>query len=257
MQTACTDRTALSKYQALHNSVCFMCLVSRDAVGTNREKGYRKSRDQIQVRHNGNTVTVARSLNLEQILRDRSVREVKHCPPYCIGPVQEDLGVNTTDELGVFHIMEMQLPCSTGALVDVRTPDQYVAETIPGSLNLPYTSFHAQADSAELGTTLAQLGVTSCVRGDHTIPGASAIDASAEACKSIALDFSRAKDLVIWCCGPLGSLSHLAITGLLKLGYPAHKIRHYRGGLQLWKVFGLTTVVAEQTQIEPRLEARG
>jgi len=242
--TACADRLAMSKYKALHNSVCFMCLISRDAHDYTHDRRISYGGDQIQVHHNGTAVTIPRTLDPEQILRNGSMRELKQCPPSCIGPVHKDLGVNTTDELGVFHLMETQLSCGVGALIDVRSPDQYATETIPGSLNLPYISFYAQPNSTELVTTLAKLGVRPCVRdnrrtyaGDHT-------NSTAAARKNVAWDFSRAKDLVIWCYGPLGSLSTLAIAGLLELGYPATKISYYRGGLQLWKAFGLTTVVA-------------
>jgi hypothetical protein len=31
---------------------------------------------------------------------------------------------------------------------------------------------------------------------------------------------------------------------LLALGYPAHKLKWYRGGMQSWKSLGLTTVPA-------------
>jgi hypothetical protein len=33
---------------------------------------------------------------------------------------------------------------------------------------------------------------------------------------------------------------------LLALGYPAHKIKWYRGGMQSWKSLGLTTVFPEK-----------
>jgi rhodanese-related sulfurtransferase len=36
--------------------------------------------------------------------------------------------------------------------------------------------------------------------------------------------------------------SPTTIKGLLKIGYPAHKILWYRGGMQDWKSLGLTTL---------------
>ncbi len=32
------------------------------------------------------------------------------------------------------------------------------------------------------------------------------------------------------------------IKGLLKIGYPAHKLFWYRGGMQDWENLGLTTI---------------
>jgi hypothetical protein len=32
------------------------------------------------------------------------------------------------------------------------------------------------------------------------------------------------------------------IWALLDYGYPAHKIKYYRGGMQAWQLLGLTTV---------------
>jgi rhodanese-related sulfurtransferase len=58
-------------------------------------------------------------------------------------------------------------------------------------------------------------------------------------------DFTDAKTLVIWCNGPACGQSPRAIEGLLKAGYPADKILYYRGGMQMWQLWGLTTVVPE------------
>jgi len=32
---------------------------------------------------------------------------------------------------------------------------------------------------------------------------------------------------------------------LYKSGYPAKKIKYYRGGLQLWKLFGFITIISK------------
>ena len=58
-------------------------------------------------------------------------------------------------------------------------------------------------------------------------------------------DFSRAKTLVLWCNGMWCGQSPRAIRGLLRLGYPAKKLRYYRGGMQAWQSLGLTVVEPE------------
>ena len=55
-------------------------------------------------------------------------------------------------------------------------------------------------------------------------------------------DFSEAKDLLLWCNGPWCDQSPRAINALIAEGYPPEKLRYYRGGMQLWKIFGLTTI---------------
>ena len=56
------------------------------------------------------------------------------------------------------------------------------------------------------------------------------------------LNFSKAKTLVMFCNGMWCGQSPNNILNLLKLGYPSHKIKWYRGGMQDWEILGLTTV---------------
>ena len=55
-------------------------------------------------------------------------------------------------------------------------------------------------------------------------------------------DFSKAKTLVMFCNGMWCGQSPNNIKSLLKMGYPANKIKWYRGGMQDWEVLGLSTV---------------
>ena len=55
-------------------------------------------------------------------------------------------------------------------------------------------------------------------------------------------DFSKAKTLVLFCNGIWCPQSSINIKTLVKLGYPADKIKWYRGGMQDWFSVGLTTV---------------
>jgi rhodanese-related sulfurtransferase len=57
-------------------------------------------------------------------------------------------------------------------------------------------------------------------------------------------DFSTAKTLVMFCNGAWCGQSPTNIQTLLKLGYPPNKLKWYRGGMQAWEQFGLTTVKA-------------
>jgi len=55
-------------------------------------------------------------------------------------------------------------------------------------------------------------------------------------------NFQSAKTLVFYCNGPWCGQSPTNIRALLALGYPASKLKWYRGGMQAWKSLGLTTV---------------
>jgi rhodanese-related sulfurtransferase len=63
-------------------------------------------------------------------------------------------------------------------------------------------------------------------------------------------DFSQARQVALWCNGPWCGQSPTAIKGLLSIGYPREKILYYRGGMQLWLVFGLPIVSPDGTLIE-------
>ena len=110
-----------------------------------------------------------------------------------------------------------------GLLVDSRTPDFHSKGTIPGSINIPYTELNQKlgADEIAIEEAFETFGVKQTAKG---------------------WNFSHAKDLLVWCNGPWCGQSPNAIKGLLDLGYPAGKIKYYRGGMQLWQVFGLPVV---------------
>jgi rhodanese-related sulfurtransferase len=55
-------------------------------------------------------------------------------------------------------------------------------------------------------------------------------------------DYSSAKTLVLFCNGMWCGQSPNNILNLLKFGYPADKIKWYRGGMQDWEILGLSTV---------------
>ena len=55
-------------------------------------------------------------------------------------------------------------------------------------------------------------------------------------------DFSDSKTAVMYCNGNWCPQSPTAIRRLLKMGYPAARIKYYRGGMQSWTALGLTVV---------------
>jgi hypothetical protein len=59
------------------------------------------------------------------------------------------------------------------------------------------------------------------------------------------VDAGVAHQLLLWCNSPSCGQSPRVIKRLLDVGYPPQKLKHYRGGMQMWQPWGLTTVIPE------------
>ncbi|MBF0187569.1 MAG: rhodanese-like domain-containing protein [Magnetococcales bacterium] len=176
-----------------------------------------------QVRHGDELVTVKRNQDVTARLSDEFSKTSRKCPPFCAQPMEAAPGVITIGEMELITFMTTKLNDHTGLLVDARTPDWYARGTIPGSINVPYTDVIPSLGAEEIiiAEVLTLFGAKETAKG---------------------WDFSEAKDLVLWCNGPWCGQSPTAIRGLISLGYPVEKIFYYRGGMQLWRVFGLTVL---------------
>lgn len=179
--------------------------------------------EKFAVKHGERQITIIRNQDTEAMITPDFARTSRPCPPFCAQPMEVAGGVKTIGEIELIQFMQTNLKDGSGILVDARTPDWHERGTIPGSLNIPYTALNpAQgADDLTLAESLSLLGVG---RQDET------------------WDFNSAKTVVLWCNGPWCGQSPAAIRGMLSLGYPPDKIRYYRGGLQLWLLFGLPVV---------------
>ncbi len=149
------------------------------------------------------------------------------CPPYCIQPMDLGRGVETLGELEFIEYLRQTPVRDDLIIIDSRTEREYRRGTIPGAVNIPWERLHfaSGADPEDVRELLTErFGVL--FDGDF-------------------YDFSHAKTLVLFCNGPWCGQSPTNIRTLTNLGYPAHKLKWYRGGMQLWHVFGLTTVPGE------------
>ena len=59
-------------------------------------------------------------------------------------------------------------------------------------------------------------------------------------------NFNGALTLVMYCNGPWCGQSPTNIRTLLSYGYPADKIKWYRGGMQSWRSLGFNVVKPEE-----------
>ena len=186
---------------------------------------------QFQVLHGERPVTVMRKQDRSAMIAPDFILTSRPCPPFCAQPMQVAPGVQTIGEMELVDFMRNELAQGSGILIDARTPDWHQRGTIPGSVNIPYTRLHPGqgADDITLSESLARLNVT---EGDA------------------GWDFSHARTAVLWCNGPWCGQSPTAIRGLLSIGYPADRLRYYRGGMQVWQVFGLTVVTPDGVPIE-------
>ncbi|HFD86489.1 MAG TPA: rhodanese-like domain-containing protein [Gammaproteobacteria bacterium] len=202
-----------------------------------------KNRDSLETIHNGHVVKVQRVQDLKHTISGFFARTSHKCPPHCVQPTQIDPRVKTFTELDIFDFMENDVVAGTGVLIDARLPEWNKKGTIPGSINVPFTVLEASPSDPALVDTLYKLGVRK--RGEvgtltRLLEKMGFLNGDL---KTDHWDFSQAKKLVLFCNGPWCGQSPRAIKALLKLHYPPERLAYYRGGLQLWQLYGLTTIV--------------
>lgn len=179
----------------------------------------------VEAIHLGKPVTIRREENPAATIRADYALTARQCPPYCIQPMQLAAGVETLGELEVLDFLQ-RIRQGEGKLlvVDSRTPDWYAKGTIPGAVNVAYAQ-----NMAGQATDLP--GVR------KTLPELFGVKEAAGA-----YDFSGAYTLVIFCNGPWCGQTPNYIRTLLGLGYPASKLKWYRGGMQDWCSLGLSVI---------------
>ena len=179
----------------------------------------------IEVMHNGNKVTVERNADNQNTVNPSFALTSRPCPPFCIQPMKLAPGVETIGEVEMIGYMEKASAGDDSILIiDSRTPDWAARGMIPGAINLPWTALSTRkgADPISIGEIFTDTF------------GAKEFDGLWK--------FGDAKTLVMYCNGMWCGQSPTNIKALLDFGYPAHKIKWYRGGMQNWENLGLTTV---------------
>ena len=178
----------------------------------------------VDVMHNGKKVTIMRNQNQKNTVNPAFAKTSRKCPPFCIQPATLAPGVETIAEVEVIdYLKKMNAGDKSILVIDSRTPDWVKKGTIPGAINIPWTSLNPAkgADPISIGEIMEdQFGAVQ-------LEGL--------------WDYSKAKTLVMFCNGMWCGQSPNNIKNLLKFGYPAHKIKWYRGGMQDWEILGLST----------------
>ena len=183
----------------------------------------------VIVNHRGVPIKVQRIQDTSNKLVDDFSKTSRPCPPFCIHPIQAAKGVKTIGEVELLDFVSNEVASKKGLLIDARMPKWYNSETIPGAINLPFIIFTKKGHA--LNRIFELLGAKKTTTG---------------------FDFSKAKDLTLFCNGPWCDQSPRAIRALVADGYPAEKLRYYRGGMQMWKLFGLTTVLPKPNLVSKK-----
>ncbi|KPN64920.1 Rhodanese-related sulfurtransferase [Aliiroseovarius crassostreae] len=165
----------------------------------------------------GKPITITRNQTPDAPLPPDFSQSSALCPPSCVTAMEAAPGVSTVGELEVIAFLEHEVASGQGLLLDSRSPDWFARGSIPGALNVPaetLTDKNPYRDEILRALGGVKTGAT--------------------------WDFINAPPLMIFCSGPRCDQSPRAIRALINTGYPAHKIRYYRGGMLVWSSLGLT-----------------
>jgi rhodanese-related sulfurtransferase len=160
----------------------------------------------VTIETSSGPVEISRIQDPENVVTGEWAKTSRPCPNFCIQPMSPAPGVTTIGELELIALL--QDPETT--VVDSRTPDWYMGGTIPGAVNMPYT---------EMTDRLGELGCELDFEG---------------------WDCTNARKVALFCNGLWCGQSPEAIRRMIDAGYPAERISYYRGGMQSWRVLGLT-----------------
>ena len=196
-------------------------LLAFSAVGQAEEKSKKVmiSADlfSVEVKHKGKTLKLKRNQKSENKINElyQRTNQGKIQPMHPFAP-------HAVETIGELEMIDYLVQKSKGdkslLIIDSRTDSWVKRGTIPTSVNIPFTEFKDSARAAEIMENRFNVEV------------------------SDVMDFSRAKTLVMFCNGNWCGQSPAAIRKLLDLGYPAAKIKYFRGGMQSWHALGLTVV---------------
>ncbi|ORU93967.1 MAG: sulfurtransferase [Cycloclasticus sp. symbiont of Bathymodiolus heckerae] len=178
----------------------------------------------IEVLHNSKKVTIERNQDTKNTIDSNYAKTSRNCPPFCIRPISLAPGVETIGELELMEYLKKLGSDENLMVIDSRTPDWVERGTIAGAVNIPWVKLDAKKGATDLDIELIVVDEFGASYDDDV------------------WDFSNAKTLVLFCNGMWCGQSPRNIYSLLKLGYPAEKLKWYRGGMQTWHVLGLSTV---------------
>jgi rhodanese-related sulfurtransferase len=205
-------------------SLCLIAASNAPLMAGERAVNITASVGAVPVLHQGKLVNIERNPDTENMLDPDFSLTSRPCPPFCIQPMQLAPGVETIGELEMLEYLKRVGKDANVLVIDSRDGDWPLRSgIIPGATVLPWQELHpAHTEAEKIAETLVfRFGA---------------------ARQSSLWNFENARTLVLYCNGPWCGQSPTNIKQLLALGYPAHKLKWYRGGMQDWKMLGLSTV---------------
>ncbi len=182
----------------------------------------------VVTRHGSDEVLVMRHQDPGHAIEPPYEKTSRDCPPFCVQPMTVAPGVETIGELELLAFLRRAARGDDSVLViDSRSAEWTARGTIPGTVNIPYTRLDPGHTSAAAIAEIMELDM-GVIRADGV------------------WNFSNAKTLVMFCNGAWCGQSPTNIKSLLNFGYPPHKLKWYRGGIQAWEQLGLTTAKPEE-----------
>lgn len=176
----------------------------------------------FEVMHDGEMVEIKRNQNPENLITDLYATTFRGMPQ-AMHPF-EPYDVETIAEREFVQYMIDAQKDKNIMIVDTRTIGWHQRLTIPGAVSYPYTMMDDADDR------------------DWAMDDFGAVKQSDDS-----YDFTKAKTLAMFCNGYWCGQTPSMVRAMLELGYPAEKIKYYRGGMQAWTSLGLS-VVGEETE---------
>lgn len=153
-------------------------------------------------------VEISRIQDNDHAISGEWARTSRPCPNFCIQPIIPAPGVTPIGELEMLAFLQDP----DVVVIDGRVRSDFEGGAIPGAVNVPYT---------EAADRLGELGCE---------PDFEGFICEGDAVKTVAL----------YCNGPWCGQSPTAARRMIEAGFPAEKIHYYRGGMQSWRMLGLT-----------------
>ena len=198
-------------------------VITYPVIAENKAVNITATMPYVDVNHNGKKVRIKRNPDNGNIIELDFALTSRPCPPYCIQPIKLAPGVETIGELEVLTYLKQSVNDESILVIDSREEKWLSKGMIPGATNLPWQKLYNKTASEDEIAEVLQLHFNATLTGKLW-------------------NFENAKTLVFYCNGPWCGQSPTNIRALLSIGYPAQRIKWYRGGMQSWKIFGLTTV---------------
>lgn len=183
-----------------------LALLAGPALAQDVSVGIGKDLPRVTIATDQGPVEISRIQDPAHEISGEWARTSRPCPDFCIQPMIAAEGVTTIGELELLAML--QDPAAV--VVDSRTPDWFQGGTIPGAISIPYT---------QMTDDLARLGCEIDFDG---------------------WDCTDARPVALFCNGIWCGQSPTSIRAMIAAGYPAERIFWYRGGMQVWRLLGLT-----------------